>query len=162
MVKGYTAEWTVFDESGKIWDAIMEDKEFIELLEKVKNMTQEAVIEDIKFANFRAFSDYQLYAVNTAIYPGQGLVEGLAYTALGLNGESGEVAENVKKILRDDTVITDERREKLFYELGDVLWYLANTCEEAGIDLEDVARANLLKLYDRKERNVLQGEGDNR
>jgi len=137
--------------------------EFEKLLEQVKNMTHQAVIEDIKFANFRAFSDYQLYAVNTAIYPNQGNTEGLLYTVLGLNGESGEVAEYVKKALRDDDgKVSDERREKLFYELGDILWYVANTCEELEIDIEDVARANLLKLYDRKEREVLQGEGDTR
>lgn len=157
MVKGVSAEWTVFDESGEIWGT------FEQLLNEVKNMTENAVIDDIKFANFRAFSDYQLYAVNTAIYPNQGKMGGLLYTVLGLNGESGEVAEYVKKALRDaNGEVSQERAEKLFYELGDVLWYVANTCEELGLDLEDVARANLLKLYDRKEREVLQGEGDNR
>ena len=48
------------------------------------------------------FDQYQKQAVSTAIYPGQGEVLGLVYVALGLAGEAGEIANKVKKVLRDD------------------------------------------------------------
>ena len=106
-------------------------------------------------------SDYQAGARATAVYPGVG--ENLAYPALGLCGEAGEVAENVKKTIRDDGgVLREERRAALAAELGDVLWYVAQVATEAGLDLGEVAAANLAKLSSRHERSVLQGSGDDR
>lgn len=107
--------------------------------------------------------DYQKAAEETAIYPGQGTVQGLVYCTLKLNGEAGEVAEHVGKALRDDnSIITDERRTKLKLELGDVLWYLANAAGELDMTLEQVAQANIEKLKSRKARNTLSGSGDMR
>jgi NTP pyrophosphatase (non-canonical NTP hydrolase) len=59
-------------------------------------------------------------------------------------------------------VLTDERREALAAELGDVLWYLAQLATEAELDLEELAEANLAKLASRRERGALHGSGDTR
>ena len=108
-------------------------------------------------------NDYQAAARATAIYPNKGGLHGLVYCALKLNGEAGEVAENVGKAIRDDrSLITADRREKLLHELGDVLWYIANTGAELDLTLEEIAAANLVKLNSRKERGVLHGSGDSR
>jgi NTP pyrophosphatase (non-canonical NTP hydrolase) len=107
------------------------------------------------------FSDYQRQSRVTAVYPGAGA--NLTYPALGLCGEAGETAEKVKKMLRDDGgVLTDERREALAAELGDVLWYVAQLATEAGLDLEQIAEENLAKLRSRQERRALHGSGDAR
>jgi NTP pyrophosphatase (non-canonical NTP hydrolase) len=109
------------------------------------------------------FVDYQSKTHETAIYPGQGNINGLLYTTLGLVGEAGEVANRVKKCLRDDDgKITPEFIQVIGKELGDILWYCSQTCTELGIDFGDVAHFNLVKLADRKTRGVLTGSGDNR
>jgi NTP pyrophosphatase (non-canonical NTP hydrolase) len=106
-------------------------------------------------------SDYQHRSRATAVYPDAG--DNLAYPALGLCGEAGEAAEKVKKAMRDDGgVLTDERRDALAAELGDVLWYAAQLATEAGLDLEQIAEANIAKLASRQERAVLHGSGDDR
>jgi NTP pyrophosphatase (non-canonical NTP hydrolase) len=108
------------------------------------------------------FNNYQTRASKTAIYPTDGL-NGLLYTSLGLVSEAGEVAGKVKKILRDNnSVMTDERREQLIDELGDVLWYCAMIANELKTNLGAVAARNIDKLEDRKNRNVIGGSGDNR
>ena len=106
-------------------------------------------------------SDYQELSRRTATYPGAG--ENLVYPTLGLAGEAGEVAEKVKKLLRDDGgVMSDERRAALAGELGDVLWYVAQVATEAGLDLQEIAQGNLDKLLSRQQRGVLSGSGDAR
>jgi NTP pyrophosphatase (non-canonical NTP hydrolase) len=106
-------------------------------------------------------SDYQSRSRVTAVYPGAG--SNLLYPTLGLCGESGEVAEKIKKMVRDDAgVLTDDRRAALSKELGDVLWYLAQIATEADLDLDLIAEANLQKLLSRQQRNVLSGSGDER
>lgn len=105
-------------------------------------------------------SEYQRLSRRTAQYPREAW---LAYPALGLAGEAGEVAEHAKKAIRDDGgQVSEERREKLAKELGDVLWYVAQLASELGLELEDVARANLEKLLSRQQRGVLSGSGDDR
>jgi NTP pyrophosphatase (non-canonical NTP hydrolase) len=106
-------------------------------------------------------SQYQELSRRTATYPGAG--DNIVYPTLGLAGEAGEVAEKVKKLLRDDGgVLSDERRAALAAELGDVLWYVAQVATEAGLDLEEVAQGNLDKLLSRQRRGVLSGSGDAR
>jgi NTP pyrophosphatase (non-canonical NTP hydrolase) len=105
------------------------------------------------------FNEYQAEARKTAVYPDFG--NNLWYPALGLNGESGEVAEVVKKIYRDHQT-TGEAKERLVKELGDVLWYLALLADELDVPLDDVAQANIRKLADRQNRGKLHGSGDNR
>ncbi len=114
-----------------------------------------------------SFEEYEQEAAKTAIYPGAGSVPGLTYAALGLSGESGEVAEKVKKLLRDGNGVSDGKYTPDFVkalekELGDVLWYLAAISREVGTSLASVADGNLRKLRDRAERQVLSGSGDNR
>ena len=97
----------------------------------------------------------------TAIYPNKGT--NLYYPALGLAGESGEVCEKIKKIMRDDEgVITPEKRDELTKELGDVLWYVSALATELGVSLSCIANNNISKLKSRQERKVLSGNGDNR
>jgi len=106
-------------------------------------------------------SDYQQRARVTAVYPGAG--DNLLYPTLGLCGEAGEVAEKVKKMVRDDGgVLSNDRRDALAKELGDVLWYVAALATEAGLDLDAVAEANLQKLLSRSDRGALHGSGDDR
>ena len=106
-------------------------------------------------------AEYQSRSRATAVYPDAGA--NLLYPTLGLCGEAGEVAEKIKKMVRDDDgILTDERRSALAKELGDVLWYLAQIATEADLDLDTVAEANIEKLTSRQRRNVLQGSGDDR
>lgn len=109
-----------------------------------------------------SFDEYQRLTKTTAIYPGSGEVLGLAYVGLGL-GESGEVQGKIKKIIRDKNgVVDDTDRKNIAKELGDQLWYVARTADELGLSLSDVAQGNLDKLFDRKDRGVLGGNGDDR
>lgn len=108
-------------------------------------------------------NDYQKSSSVTAIYPGQGDIGGLAYVTLGLAGEAGEIANKVKKILRDhEGEISDEVKLDLLKEGGDALWYLARFVDELGGHLGTVADDNLRKLLDRQRRGVLTGSGDSR
>jgi NTP pyrophosphatase (non-canonical NTP hydrolase) len=104
---------------------------------------------------------YQAAARETALYPDAG--SNPIYPTLGLSGEAGEVADKVKKVLRDSHGhFDDEVRAEIALELGDVLWYVAQLASEMGYDLEDVANKNLSKLRDRAARGQLQGSGDHR
>ena len=87
----------------------------------------------------------------------------IVYPTMGLVNEAGEVAGKVKKIFRDrDGVINEADREALKQELGDVLWYLAQICTDLDLSLQEVAEANLVKLFSRKERGQIRGDGDQR
>jgi len=107
------------------------------------------------------FNEYQSEATKTAAYPNIG--NNIYYPTLGLCGESGEVAEKIKKIFRDDNgIVTNESKLKLEKELGDVLWYVAQLATELDLSLDEIATNNIRKLQSRKERNQLHGSGDNR
>ena len=87
----------------------------------------------------------------------------IAYPTLGLVNEAGEFAGKIKKIFRDKNgVISPDDRQALKGELGDVLWYLTQLCTELDLTLEEVAAANIEKLFSRLERGKISGEGDNR
>ena len=104
---------------------------------------------------------YQDAARLTAIYPDVG--NNPIYPTLGLSGEAGEVADKVKKVLRDrNGQFDDSVRAEIALELGDVLWYVAQLASELGYELEDVANQNLQKLRDRSSRGQLKGSGDHR
>lgn len=87
----------------------------------------------------------------------------IVYPTLGLVNEAGELAGKVKKIFRDKGgQISEADREALKYELGDVLWYMAQIATELDLSLQEVAEANLEKLFSRLERGKIHGEGDYR
>lgn len=89
--------------------------------------------------------------------------DALLYPVLGLCGETGELANKVKKIHRDhDGLIGEDDLLALKQEIGDCIWYLAELCTQLGISLSDVADLNLFKLRSRKQRGVIGGSGDNR
>lgn len=104
-------------------------------------------------------NEYQKGALETAVYPEQYRV---IYPALGLAGEAGEVADKVKKILRGDSELTEERRKAIALEIGDVLWYCATLAIDLGYDLEDIGKMNYEKLQSRKQRGKIGGSGDER
>ena len=106
-------------------------------------------------------NDYQRESRKTALYPNVG--RNAIYPTLGLVGEAGEVADKIKKILRDNKGVFDlDSKEAIKLELGDVLWYVAQLSSELGYELNEVASANLSKLSSRKKRGKLSGSGDNR
>ena len=105
-------------------------------------------------------NEYQQKALETAVYPQEYKV---VYPALGMTGEAGEVADKVKKIIRDNSgEMTPESKEALVKECGDVLWYVAVFANDLGYTLEDVARMNYEKLKSRQKRGKLGGSGDER
>lgn len=104
-------------------------------------------------------NEYQKGALETAVYPKQYRV---IYPALGLAGEAGEAADKVKKILRGDSELTEERRKAIALEIGDVLWYCATLAIDLGYDLEDIGKMNYEKLQSRKQRGKIGGSGDER
>jgi NTP pyrophosphatase (non-canonical NTP hydrolase) len=107
------------------------------------------------------FQEYQEEARKTAIYPNRD--NNFIYPTLGLVGEAGEVAEKIKKVIRDDDgVVSEEKKAEVTKELGDVLWYIANLSKELNISLEEVASKNIEKLQSRQQRGELHGSGDNR
>ena len=126
------------------------------------NLEQEAKqwMEDKQLSNITA-AEYQSRACETAIYPKHRAME---YLTLGLTGEPGEIANKVKKFIRDGAV-KDEylaKRIEIGYEIGDVLWYCAVLAEELEMNLGHIMEKNLDKLADRKKRGTLSGSGDNR
>jgi NTP pyrophosphatase (non-canonical NTP hydrolase) len=100
-------------------------------------------------------NDYQREAAKTAIYRQE---DAITYPMIGLAGEMGEVANHVKKILRDGKL----DREAIAYEIGDCLWYIAALCRDLNVDMADLAKENLKKLHSRKLRGTLSGSGDKR
>ena len=111
------------------------------------------------------FDTYQRSAHTTACYPEAGR---LTYPALKLAGEAGEVAEKLGKAIRSgqwkpgQALESQDVKQGLVKELGDVLWYVAEIATELGLPLSYVAEANLAKLSSRQERGVLDGNGDER
>lgn len=105
--------------------------------------------------------------------------DNFSYMMLNLVGEVGEFASKVaKQIRRGDMHIgafkTDdlsydlpideaiEINDELMKEAGDILWQLSGVCNVMGWELEDIAKMNLEKLASRKNRGVIDGDGDNR
>jgi NTP pyrophosphatase (non-canonical NTP hydrolase) len=117
-----------------------------------------------------SFEEYQRRAAATAVYPyiktwqdNRYNDSSYLYPALGLCGEAGEVAEKIKKMVRDKGgIATPEDRVAIKKELGDVLWYVHALCDEFDLDMGDVAQGNLDKLAARAAKGTLGGSGDNR
>lgn len=108
------------------------------------------------------FDEYQKKAVTTSTIDPKSITAPY-YFALGLNGEAGEIAEKMKKIIRNhDNDMSKLDVDDFKKELGDVLWYISMMTTQVGLSLEDVASTNLAKLADRKARDVIKSTGDNR
>jgi len=110
-------------------------------------------------------NDYQKEIGKFAQYPQSSAyyypLGAINYTMIGLSNECGEALGKIKKVLRGDTSMA-EQREALIDELGDVLWYLTRTATHLDISVEEIARRNYGKLTDRLERGTIKGSGDNR
>lgn len=107
------------------------------------------------------FNEYQRLAFGTVLEPDRMKV---VYASLGLAGETGEVVDKVKKIIRDHNsdFSAQEHRMAIARELGDVLWYLSLMAHDLGLNLDDVAQMNIEKIYSRKHRDKIHGSGDER
>jgi NTP pyrophosphatase (non-canonical NTP hydrolase) len=107
------------------------------------------------------FNDDQIKSRKTAGYPAIG--HAVIYPTLGLVNEAGEVAGKIKKVFRDKGgEISEETRQALKGELGDVLWYITQVATELDLSLDEIAEHNIAKLYDRLKRGKIKGDGDNR
>lgn len=103
--------------------------------------------------------DYQHAALRTA--RDRDAPDEFMHLILGLVGEAGEIAEKVKKLVRDkNTDLAQLDRDDMAAELGDVLWYTAVLANFLDLSLNDVAQRNVDKLADRQRRAVLGGSGD--
>ena len=106
------------------------------------------------------FNEYQKRALSTAIFPND---NSITYLSLALCGEAGEIADKVKKVIRDQNgKYSPPDLEAIAMEIGDVLWYAANLANALGYDFDRVAAMNLEKIKSRLERGALLGSGDNR
>lgn len=106
-------------------------------------------------------NDYQTAALRTAA-PKDKKNE-LFHLLLGLCGESGEIAEKAKKIIRDQkSDFSQWDREDIIKELGDVMWHVAVIAAYFDIPLDEVGEKNIAKLADRLNRGMIGGSGDNR
>lgn len=105
-------------------------------------------------------NDYQRCALETAVYP---VEYSIVYPALGMAGEAGEVADKVKKVIRDNNAnFTPSMCEEIALEIGDVMWCCAVLADRIGYRLDTIARMNNRKLKSRQLRGKLGGNGDNR
>lgn len=130
---------------------------------RIQDEPGEAVpVEDFSLRPSMSFVEYQRCCADTAIYPSIG--DKTTYPLLGLAGEVGELLNKVKKFWRDGNGaladMDESRRRSLTSEIGDILWYVAQTASEFGIDVSEAASVNIMKLRDRKERGCLTGSGD--
>ena len=116
--------------------------------------------ENHKYKKISDLDMYQKVALTTAIYPRE---QAIIYPTLGLTGEAGEVANKVKKIIRDGSESKDEKRvSEIKAEIGDCLWYIAVLANDFDIKLSDIASANIEKLANRKTKGTIHGSGDDR
>ena len=116
--------------------------------------------ETHKYKRISDLDMYQQVAKQTAIYPRE---QAIIYPTLGLTGEAGEVANKVKKIIRDGTNKNNENLvQEISAEIGDCLWYISVLADDIGVKLSDIANSNLEKLANRKKKGTIRGSGDTR
>ena len=116
--------------------------------------------ETHKYNRISDLDMYQQVAKTTAIYPRE---QAIIYPTLGLTGEAGEVANKVKKIIRDDgNKINESLVQEISAEIGDCLWYISVLADDIGVKLSDIANSNLEKLENRKKKGTIHGSGDDR
>ena len=116
--------------------------------------------ENHKYKKISDLDMYQQVAKSTAIYPRE---QAIIYPTLGLTGEAGEVANKVKKIIRDGTNKNNENLvQEISAEIGDCLWYIAVLADDIGVKLSDIANTNIEKLANRQKNGTIHGSGDTR
>jgi NTP pyrophosphatase (non-canonical NTP hydrolase) len=127
--------------------------------EKWYNVSPVTYIMGENVPQFMTLNDYQEFTELTDVSSKE-----IHYYVLKLNGEAGEVADKLGKLMRGDyeNVPPEEFRKQLALELGDVMWYIARLASVLDMTLEDVAQMNIEKLADRQARDVLKGSGDSR
>lgn len=137
---------------------------------KVCPVTNEQVIRQIfkgvdiekipKISEINNLSDYERIAMSTKV--GWNKNE-ILYPLIGMCGETGEVADKIKKVLRDKNgKFSESDSLEILKEIGDTLWYMTALCQDLGYTLKDAANINLEKVTKRREDNTIHGEGDNR
>jgi len=110
-----------------------------------------------------SIAEYQEWTNETAIghatsdTDGVGTTDAVVFLSLALNGESGEVAEKAKRVVRGDGEL-----DAVVDEIGDVLWYLSRMADELDVDLAEIMAKNMDKLEARKQQDEIAGSGDNR
>lgn len=111
----------------------------------------------------KTFNEYQKFTWSTRIYPPE---QGIVYNTFGLAGETGEICEKLKKLIRDKNrnlnSLSSAEKLEIAKELGDVQWYLATLAKELGFTLQKIININYEKLTSREKRNKLKGSGDSR
>jgi len=113
--------------------------------------------------NTPTISEYQQWTNETAVEhatsdtDGVDKTDSVVFLSLALNGETGEVAEKAKRVVRGDGELED-----IANEIGDVLWYLARIADELGVDMVDIMAENMDKLETRKATGTIKGSGDTR
>ena len=109
------------------------------------------------------FDRYQRLANRTGNFTGKQAEFSLMYLGLGVTSEAGEIADKIKKVIRnDDGTMSREKREAILFEMGDVLWYLSQLARHFDVPFSKVANMNIKKLADRAKRNVIASNGDTR
>ena len=124
-------------------------------MKKLENEVKQWLKEKYNMSDFNA---YQRSAIKTAVYPPE---HRILYPALGLAGEAGEVANKVKKVMRDGIENQpNDWKDQIASEIGDVLWYCAALASDLNLSLGMIAAQNLIKLDKRKDKGTLGGSGD--
>jgi NTP pyrophosphatase (non-canonical NTP hydrolase) len=109
------------------------------------------------------FDDYQKLANKTWHLPDAQDETALMYLGLGVTSEAGEVADKIKKVVRNDGgLMSEEKRQAILLEIGDVLWYLSQLARHFEVPFSEIAEKNIQKLADRAKRNVIASDGDTR
>ena len=123
---------------------------------------QKAVHETAEYPEIIVSDQNRLDAI-TSDTPPNNIRSNYIYPALGLAGEAGEVVEKIKKVVRNNNgVINQKETNEIFKEIGDVFWYCTELINCLGGSIEEVLQMNLDKLKDRSERNMIKSQGDNR
>ena len=120
------------------------------------------IVTLVRTGDFVTLKLYQTLAHTTSLNTCVG-DDPILYAIMGLVGEAGELADKAKKVYRDNGgEYTPEMQVALAYELGDVLWYVAEVATQMNIPLDQIATSNLKKLESRSSRGKIQGSGDER
>jgi NTP pyrophosphatase (non-canonical NTP hydrolase) len=126
---------------------------------KTLKKTAQDLTHELSFDQY----DYSASQTDVGTAAQDSMKPGWLYYVLGICGEAGEMSEKVKKLFRDhDGVLTEQYKEEILKELGDILWYMSRLAVVLGSSLAKVALLNIFKLSSRQKRDRIHGDGDNR